>query len=84
MNGFISIHLVNHVKMGRITLKNGKCVGLSLSEKKIKKIEANAKEIQNIQGRTMPGFWDSEIERITINGRSIGLSQCEDFYIFVE
>ena len=84
IEGIISFHYVDHVKMGKLTLPDDRCVNVSFDEKMIEKIETKKDKKILVKGRSLPGFADETLASLKVNGRRIGLSQCGDFYVFVE
>ncbi|UTW53822.1 hypothetical protein [Kordiimonas sp. SCSIO 12610] len=85
LNGVLNVTQVNHVRMGHLLGEDGKCINVSIPKKLIKQIEKYGPMKMQIEGRVFPGSeWDETIKTLEVNGRRVGVSQCGDFYVFVE
>lgn len=84
VRGTLTIELVDHVKMGRLQLGDASCVNISLSQHAIQQAERRPGRFQKLSGKVKHGQMDENMTSVTVNGRRIGLSQCGDFYVFVE
>lgn len=82
--GIVSIKEVDHVKMARLELADGKCVNISLPRSHIKKLERSQEVYRGYYGQVFPGSRDSTFVSLKVNGRKIGVSQCGNFYVFVK
>jgi len=82
--GVLSVREVDHVKMGRLDLTDGKCLNVSLAKGEIRRLQRNGPQQRIIEGRVFPGSRDVNLTSLIVNGREIGVSQCGNFYVFVE
>lgn len=82
--GSLTIERVDHVKMGKLSLPDGSCINLSLSKAAIKRAERSPGQLQKIEGDVRHGDFDEDMTSLRVNGRLIGLSQCQGFYVFVK
>ena len=82
--GTMTIREVDHVKMGRLQLNDEQCINVSLPNRDVRRIERSSGEYISLEGRVFRGSRDATLTSLEINGRRVGLSQCGNFYIFVE
>lgn len=82
--GSLTVERVDHVEMGKLSLPDGSCINLSLSKAAIKKAKNRLGQPQKIEGDVRHGDFDENMTSLKVNGRLIGLSQCQGFYVFVK
>lgn len=84
LKGTMSVHWANHVKMGKLDMGDGKCIDVSLSAERITYFENNPNSQTIINGKNFNYFHDETIAWLEINGRRVGMTLCNSFYVFVE
>lgn len=83
VTGTFSVVEIDHVKMGKVMLQNGKCINLSMSNSALVKYKPGEEiSVAGILYET-PAV-DELTATLKIDGRRIGWSQCNKNYIFLK
>lgn len=82
--GVVNIEEVNHAFMGRLMLKSGECVHLSLSDKLVSDLRKSDQTYLSVYGDRLPKpIGMDDIDFLEVNGRRVGWDICSDYYLFV-
>jgi hypothetical protein len=79
----LSVVEIGDTQMGKLDMDH-ECVSVSLPSKMIESAEKQGRHQATVQGTMFPVPTDIEVATISVNGRTIGLGQCGNFYLFVE
>ena len=82
IRGVMSLQIAGQAQMGKLDLPDGRCVSVSLPGDFLARLEASGPVEVTVRGRVynMPA---SEIVSMTVEGRTIGLGSCGNFFLFV-
>ena len=67
--------------MGRLELPDGRCVSVSLPGQMLAELRQSGPAEVTVRGRVYEKRAD--VQSMTVEGRTIGLDQCGDFFLFV-
>lgn len=81
--GKFSVVEIDHVKMGKVMLADGKCINLSMSNAALKKYKKD-EEISVVGVLYETPSVDELTATLKINGRRIGWRQCNSNYLFLK
>lgn len=84
LQGMLSVVEIGDIKMGKLELDHGECVSVSLPSKMIELAAKQGRHKATVEGTIFPVPTDVEVATISVNGRTIGLGQCGNFYLFIE
>ncbi len=85
ISGVLHLRSVDLVQMGRLNLDDGRCINVSLPDNMIEELGRRMPKRQVIKGRVfIGGHRDESAWSMVIEGRKVAISQCGDFYIFVD
>ena len=82
IRGLMSAQSVGQALMGKLDLPDGRCVSVSLPGDFLARLEASGPVEVTVRGRVydMPA---SDVVSMTVEGRTIGLGSCGNFFLFV-
>ena len=83
VTGSIAMTSDGHGFIGKLTLPDGKCVNVSLSDEESRRMTGAAPKEGSFTGRALPYVRDPSLVPL-INGRRVGMGLCGDFYVFVK
>jgi hypothetical protein len=81
--GKFSVVEINHVKMGKVILMDGKCINLSMPSNALKKYKKDEEvSVAGVLYETPAA--DELTVSLKIDGRRIGWNQCNKTYLFIK
>ena len=81
IRGRMSAQSVGQALMGKLDLPDGRCVSVSLPGDFLARLEASGPVEVTVRGRVYEK--PADVQSMTVEGRTIGLGLCGDFFLFV-
>ena len=83
LRGTFEMDSDGHAFIGRLTLKDGQCVNVSLPEAESQSLLGHPPKYRKFSGEVWPYPHGDDVLSFLANGRKVGYGKCGDFFVFV-